>query len=90
MENRETLLLQRYFRKTQAHPEGAVVHHGDCDFFSIKVCTCGLHHDLMVLDPAKQTEHYPLFDIERAEYDQARTDIMHPSPKGKAGKKKKS
>lgn len=80
MENRETLLLQRYFRKTPAHPEGSVVHQGDCDFFSIKVCTCGLHHDLMVLDPAKQTEYYELFDIERAEYDEARTFMLHNEP----------
>jgi hypothetical protein len=87
MENRETLLLQRYFRKTQAHPEGSVVHHGDCAFFCIKVCTCGLHHDLMIMDPGKQTEHYPLFDVEQAEYDEVRTNLMRPQlPK----KKKKS
>lgn len=87
MENRETLLLQRYFRKTIAHPEGSVVHHGDCDFWSIKICTCGLHHDLMVLDPGKQTEHYPLFDVERSEFENIRADLM--GHKLKPSKKKK-
>jgi hypothetical protein len=87
MENRETLLLQRYFRKTPAHPDGSVVHHGDCDFFSIKVCTCGLHHDLMAMDPSKRTESYPLLDLERAEYDAVRTALMHPP---KTTRKKKT
>jgi hypothetical protein len=86
MENRETLLLQRYFRKTIAHPEGSVVHHGDCDFYSIRVCTCGLHHDLMTMDPAKQTEHYPLYDVERADFEDVRAGLMGHL---KAPKKKK-
>lgn len=77
MENRETLLLQRYFRKTPAHPEGSVVHHGDCDFFSIRICTCGLHRDLMVLGPERHVEHYPLFDVELAEYERVRESLMH-------------
>jgi len=40
----------RYFRKVMAHPDGAIVHFGDCKFYSTSgVCTCGLIHDLMYL-----------------------------------------
>lgn len=88
MENRETLLLQRYFRKTIAHPEGAVVHHGDCDFFSIKICGCGLHHDLKALDAVLQAQHYPLFDLEQAEYEEVRAGLMEARPKPIKKKKK--
>jgi hypothetical protein len=77
MENAETRLVQRYFRKTVAHPEGAVSHHGDCDFFSISVCTCGLLHDLTPMTPDQIEEHYPRFDEERAQYERVREDMMH-------------
>jgi hypothetical protein len=84
MENRETELLRRYFRKTRAHPGGHVSHHGDCDFFSIKVCTCGLLHFLMAAKPALAAQHYPLFDEELADYEAVRSTLMHPK-----GRKKK-
>jgi len=76
MENRETALVQRYFRKTIAHPDGHVNHHGDCDFFNIKVCTCGLLHSLMVLDPEIVKRHYPLFCVEQADYEEVREQLM--------------
>lgn len=76
MENAETRLLQRYFRKTIAHPDGSVCHHGDCDFFSIWICTCGLLHDLAPMSPELVEQHYPSFHEERGHYDRARTDIM--------------
>lgn len=80
MENEETRLLQRYYRKTRAHPEGSVTHHGDCDFFNIKTCTCGLHHDLRSMSPDKQQEHYPLFDEELEDFEKVREELMHRKP----------
>ncbi len=77
MENAETRIVQRYFRKTVAHPEGAVCHHGDCDFFSISICSCGLLHDLMPLSPELIEDHYPQFNEEMVHYEQAREAIMH-------------
>jgi len=76
MENAENRLVQRYFRRTQAHPEGSVCHHGDCDFFSISICTCGLLHDLMPMTPDQIEERYPRFHEEQRQYDQARENIM--------------
>ncbi len=77
MENEETRLLQRYYRKTKAHPEGAITHHGDCEWYSIKVCSCGLHHDLMPMSPDKQQDHYPLLDEELSDFEKVREEIMH-------------
>lgn len=76
MDTLEVRILQRYFRKTIAHPEGSVCHHGDCDFFNIKICTCGLLHDLRV-DLEKAAELYPLIDIELGENDRAREASMN-------------
>lgn len=77
MENAETRLLQRYYRKTKAHPEGSVTHHGDCEFFSIRVCSCGLHHDLRSISPLLQQEHYPLLDEELSDFEKVREGLMH-------------
>lgn len=52
----------RYFRPVIAHPEGAVVHHGDCNVYTQKICTCGLLHDLLPVMSAG--EIYPKFDEE--------------------------
>jgi hypothetical protein len=76
MENRETALLQRYFRKVMAYPEGHVVHHGDCDFFNIKVCTCGLLHFLVMCKPNLIEKHYPLFYEEQRDYEEIRAELM--------------
>ena len=48
---RKEKITQRYKRKVMAHPEGAVVHHGDCSLYDddIEICNCGLHHDLLPL-----------------------------------------
>ena len=86
MENRETLLLQRYFRKTIAHPEGSIVHKADCDFFNIKICTCGLHSDLLPMNETFLADRYPLFDLERAEYEKVREGLMGHKPKRKKRK----
>ncbi len=81
MENLETKILHRYFRRTKAHPEGAVVHHGDCDFFNIKICTCGLHHDLKAASPELVSDRYPLLEEELSDYEKARESLMHHSKK---------
>lgn len=52
----------RYYRKTQASPEGTIVHHGDCNIWNISICTCGLIHDLMPID--NKEEFYPDFHKE--------------------------
>lgn len=52
----------RYFRKVMGHPDGAIVHHGDCQFFNIKICTCGLLHDLNVIPDVESL--YPSFGVE--------------------------
>jgi hypothetical protein len=58
----EKRIKQRYFRKVMAYPEGAIVHHGDCMFFSEKkICTCGLHHDLSPLNEEITQRLYPDF-----------------------------
>ena len=56
-------IIQRYKRAVMAHPEGAVVHHGDCSIYAteIQICTCGLHHDLMPLSEEDINELYPKF-----------------------------
>jgi len=40
-------IKKRFFRQTIENPDGDIVHHGDCLFFSHHICTCGLLHDLM-------------------------------------------
>lgn len=65
-------IKNRYFRKVMAHPEGAVVHDGDCSIWrSLKVCTCGLIHDLMWIDFKTAEEIYPKFGDERVNLDAA-------------------
>jgi hypothetical protein len=77
MENAEAQIRQRFFRKTIAHPEGAVAHHGDCDFSSVKICTCALLHDLAPIPEDRRTELYPSFDLEQSEYEKVREKLMH-------------
>ena len=73
----EPQIIHRYFRKTIAHTEGAVLHHGDCDYFSIKVCTCGLHADLRTISSAEVVERlYPALFSELAEYEKVRQGIL--------------
>ena len=57
---------ERYFRRVIAHPQGAIVHHGDCFIYSeTHLCTCGLHHDLIILPDNIIEEIYPEFWHER-------------------------
>ena len=54
--------LDRHFRKTIAHPEGALAHDGDCHIYSFAtVCTCGLLHELMWLGATEAIERYPAY-----------------------------
>lgn len=88
MENAEARITQRFFRKTIAHPDGSVVHHGDCDYFNIKICTCGLLHDLMPVLPEIVERLYPSYVNEEVEQENARMILMERS-RPKAPKKKK-
>lgn len=50
----------RHFRKTMAHPEGAVGHDADCYIYtSSRICSCGLLHELVTINNPE--EIYPLF-----------------------------
>lgn len=55
-------IKQRYLRKTMAHPDGQIVHHGNCGIYQFKICTCGLIHDLQACGEAEK--HYDKFDEE--------------------------
>lgn len=83
METLQEKILRRYFRKTKAHPDGAVVHHGDCDVFSLRVCTCGLHNDLKPASAEFVDQHYPGLYQELADYERVRDSLMHPVRKRK-------
>lgn len=76
METLEVKVLQRYFRKTQSRPEGGVEHHGDCDFFNIKVCTCGLHHDLKPAPPELVDRLFPRLYGELADSEKSREALL--------------
>lgn len=53
-------IIKRYKREVMAHPDGAIVHHGDCDIYhDVGICTCGLHHDLLPMDEDDIKELYP-------------------------------
>lgn len=79
MSKEEKRIRDRYFRKTRAHPEGSVTHHGDCDFFSIKICTCGMLHDLSG-SPGLASSLYPLFSEEMEDYEEAREKLLMERP----------
>lgn len=52
-----TRINVRYFRKVIAGH--GIFHHGDCRVFDSDICTCGLLHDLMVLnEPDKLYKDY--------------------------------
>lgn len=56
-------IIRVYKRKVKAHPEGAVVHMGDCHIYSayLGICTCGLHHWLWQAGDEARSELYPNF-----------------------------
>lgn len=64
----------RYYRPVKAHPDGAIVHHGDCEYYRVKICTCGLLHDLRVHGDGQKI--YPFFDEQVAEQDKAVEKII--------------
>lgn len=76
MEPLENRIVQRYFRKLIAYPEGAVVHHVDCDFFSVFMCSCGLLADLRTDAPEKASELFPAFAAQIVVHDATRTILL--------------
>jgi hypothetical protein len=64
--------FQRWFRKVPAHPNGALVHDGDCEFYNKhhKLCTCGLLHALKRY-PDKASALYARYDSEISDHEQA-------------------
>lgn len=75
MENFETRIIQRYFRKTKATPEGGIFHDEGCDWWHIRHCSCGFLHALRV-DFYKAMEMYPTFSAELEEHDEAREQLL--------------
>ena len=57
-------IMGRYHRKVIAHPEGALVHFGDCWWYACQICNCGLHADLGWIGYDKGAELYPKFHEE--------------------------
>jgi len=58
--------LHHWYRSVIAHPEGALVHDGDCNFYWTRaaICTCGLLHALNRFDLDYLRLHYPGFATE--------------------------
>ena len=55
--------LKPYFRKVIAHPEGAVVHYGDCSIYNEpRICDCGLLRTLLAIE--KPEQWYEKYDEE--------------------------
>jgi len=60
-------LNSRYLRKVISGEK--FVHHGDCHIFSFAgICTCGLIHDLMPLDPKDARKLYKDFEKDYKEH----------------------
>ena len=53
-------IKQRYFRGTISSPEGVIVHDGDCSYWSMNLCTCGLLNELIFYSNIA-AEMYPKF-----------------------------
>jgi hypothetical protein len=60
MNERKERLKQRYRRKVIAFPEEVYIHHADCHFWGRDICTCGLLHDLVILENPE--EYFPDFE----------------------------
>jgi hypothetical protein len=67
----------RYHRSVQAHPQGEILHHGDCEFFRVKICTCGLLHDLKAV-PEEASKIFPHYDQQEAEQSKVIEKLFHP------------
>jgi hypothetical protein len=79
MRSRLEQLRDRYFRPVIAHPEGHLVHMGDCEthrameVYKYAPCTCGLLHDLRYIDHTLAKKILPSMDE-----DESRQDAMIP------------
>jgi hypothetical protein len=74
-------IKDRYFRKVIAHPDGAIVHFGDCWWYACQICNCGLHSDLIWIQEEAE-ELYPKFWEENAISDARREQLYElPIPK---------
>jgi hypothetical protein len=70
-------ILARYHRPVIAYPDGAVVHHGDCQIFDTwGVCTCGLIHDLMWCHFNVAEEIYPDYGKDRVKHEYSMYELM--------------
>jgi hypothetical protein len=54
-------IIRVFRRKVMAHPDGDIVHMGDCNIYNARlgICTCGLHHWLMQAEEGSIDELYP-------------------------------
>ncbi len=70
-----TMIRDRYFRPVTAHPEGHLGHHGYCEthrameIYKYAPCTCGLLHDLKVVDYNVAIKIFPAIDEDNAKQD---------------------
>jgi hypothetical protein len=54
------VFLQKYFREVISHPDGAIVHDGDCGCYRPHgICTCGLLNLLMQMNWDEAQKYYP-------------------------------
>lgn len=60
--------LKHFFRPTSTRPAGAIVHDGDCAFFSYSICDCGLLHEMRCQPEDIITELYPEFAEEDSDH----------------------
>lgn len=61
MEKKYPLIYHRHWSRVHAHFEGAIAHDGDCGIWRLfKICTCGLHHELMMI-PDDAEKIYPKY-----------------------------
>lgn len=68
----------RYFRPVASHPDGALVHHGDCDIhqcltmYNYSPCDCGLLYHLQRIGTGYREKIYPHYWPERRRHDVGR------------------
>jgi hypothetical protein len=78
MRTRLEAIRDRYYRPNTKHPEGDLVHHGDCEthrsmeVYRYAPCTCGLLHDLKILGDMALRLYPQMYE------DEARQDAMIP------------
>lgn len=79
MRSRLEQIRDRYFRAVIAHPEGHLVHFGDCEthrameMYKYAPCTCGLLHDLRYIDHSLAMKIFP-----NMEKDESKQEAMVP------------